>query len=188
LVRIDARVLEGESVIDSQSVFFMTPDRNEESWSVRMTVRDGVTDITHTEVGARVGTDMKVTITSNDGKNERIIRPQVATEGFVSRVESYLLPMIYVRSGIPTIYGTYAYQSQTERVQYRRDVLEQPSEAGKPFTLRTKLSDDQPTEQVSLYDAKGVLIRSELATGVLSEPSSLAQIKEIWTKKQLPVN
>jgi hypothetical protein len=164
-----------------------------------MTIRNGATSVTHTEVGARVGTDMKVTITSDDGKNERVIRPQVATEGYISRVESYLLPMILVRGAIPTVYGTYAYQSQTERVQYRRDVLEQPkagtsgTEAAantpaKPFTLRTKLSDDQPVEQVSLFDAKGAMIRSELTAGVLSEPSSLAEIKKIWKAKGLPVD
>jgi hypothetical protein len=187
LVRIDARVLDGERIIDSTSAFFMTPDRNEESWSVRMTIRTGETSVTHTEVGARVAQDMKVTITSDDGSDERIIRPQVAPEGYISRVESYLLPNILIRANIPTIYGSYAYQSQSERVQYRRDILEQPRETGKAFTLRTRLSDDQPTDQVSLFDASGKFLRSELATGVLSEPSTGQDIRKLWQAKGLPL-
>jgi hypothetical protein len=187
IVRIDARVLDGERIIDSSSAFFMTPDRNEESWSVRMTIRTGETNVTHTEVGARVGQDMKVTITSDDGSNERVIRPQVGPEGYINRVESYLMPAILVRANIPTIYGSYAYQSQSERVQYRRDILEQPRGNSKAFTLRTRLSDDQPTDQVTLLDDKGNLVRAELSTGVLSEPSTGQEIRKLWQAKGLPL-
>jgi hypothetical protein len=187
IVRIDARVLDGERIIDSSSAFFMMPDRSEESWSVRMTIRTGETSVTHTEVGARVGQDMKVTITSDDGSNERVIRPQVAPEGYISRVESYLMPAILVRASMPTIYGSYAYQSQSERVQYRRDILEQPRGGSKAFTLRTRLSDDQPTDQVTLLDEKGNLVRGELSTGVLSEPSTGQEIRKLWQAKGLPL-
>lgn len=186
IVQLDARFLSGEQVVDSQSVFFMTPDRREETWSTVMTVRDGDKKATHHESGARTDKTMSVRIES-PGEAPRNVTPQIAGDGYISRVEGFLLPQLLVKKKIAAAYGFYGYQSQASTIQFRRDILSQPKKAGEPWKLVTRLAEGQP-EQTSYLDDNGNFIRTQLPEGLISEPIELAKLLELWKSKGLPVN
>lgn len=185
IVRIQARILEGDAVIDSVSAFFVSQDRKEEIWSVKMTSRRGGDTMTVNETGARADDQMTVRI-DGQGITPTTVKPQIAGEGYVSRVESFLLPLLLVRKGIAGEYGFYVYQSQAQRIQLRRDVLDRDPDREGVWKLATRLSEDQP-DQVSWYKDSGELIRSDLPAGRVSEPTTPADLLALWKTKGLPV-
>ncbi len=186
IVQLDARFLHAEQVVDSRSVFFMTPDRREEIWSTDMTIRDGDKKATHRESGARTDKTMSVRVES-PGEAPRNIMPQIAGDGYLSRVEGFLLPQLLVKKKIPAAYGFYGYQSQASTIQFRRDILSQPRKEGEPWKLVTRLTEGQP-EQTSYFDDNGNFIKTNLPEGLVSEPIDLAKLLELWKSKGLPVN
>lgn len=59
LVRVESRTLTPDGTIDSAGAFFMTPDGREESWTIRMAIRNhGAKPAVWTETGARSGRSM----------------------------------------------------------------------------------------------------------------------------------
>ncbi len=200
IVRIDARFLQNESVVDSQSIFHMAYDRQEENWSVLMTIRSGgmapkdkdgkrkalATDQTHSETGARYKDKMQVLV-SSPGEQPKTIQPQIMGEGYISRVESYLLPQLLVRKGVPLEYGFYAYQSQAERITLRKDSLERPKSDSLPWKLTTRLAEGMP-ETTSYYQPDGTLTKGDAGTGIVSEIIPLTELIDLWKKKGLPMD
>lgn len=186
IVQLDARFLQGEEVVDSQSIFFMTPDRREEVWTITMTVRDGDKKTTHRESGARTDKIMSVRVESA-GQPPETITPSIAGDGYISRVEGFLMPQLLVKKKIPAAYGFYGYQSQAGAIQFRRDILSQPKNAGEPWKLVTRLAEGQP-EQTAYLDDNGNFIKTQLPEGLVSEPIEIAKLLEIWKSKGLPVN
>ena len=151
-----------------------------------MTVRDGDKKATHHESGARTDKTMSVRIES-PGEAPRNVTPQIAGDGYISRVEGFLLPQLLVKKKIAAAYGFYGYQSQASTIQFRRDILSQPKKAGEPWKLVTRLAEGQP-EQTSYLDDNGNFIRTQLPEGLISEPIELAKLLELWKSKGLPVN
>jgi len=199
MVRIDARFLAKDlttdtyEVFDSSGSFFLSVDRSEESWILKTTSRGRGGPATWTEVGARITNkagqvSLSVT-TTGPGSAPQTIRPLVQGEGYISRVEAYLLPQILVRSGIAADYGFYVYQSseQVGAVRLRRDALEQPQDMPGVWRLTTRLSEDTP-EQVSLLQSSGQLIRTTLADGRVWEPVTPERLLQIWKAAHLPVD
>ncbi len=198
VVRIDARFLQEQSIVDSQSIFHMTYDRQEENWSVVMTIRTGAADAkgknakdqpadqTHSETGARFKDKMQVLVNS-PGQAPKTIQPQIMGDGYVSRVESFLLPQLLVRKGMPLTYGFYAYQSQSERITMRRDSLERPKAEGLPWKLTTRLAEGMP-ETVSYYDARGVITKGDAGSGIVTEVITIKDLYDLWKKKGLPLD
>jgi hypothetical protein len=188
IVRMDARFVEGGQIIDSASIFFVSKERTAEVWSIVMKVVSdkAAKPVNHSETGAREETLMTIRVES-EGKPAKTVTPQIAGDGYMSRVEAFMLPAMLVKKGIPAIYGSYAYQSQVEKVAFRRDVLEQPKEEGKPWKLTTRLVEGQP-EQTSEFNADGTLIRTRLPNGILSEPTSGQKLLALWRQKGLPIN
>jgi hypothetical protein len=193
VVRIDARFLQDTSIVDSQSIFHMAYDRTEENWSVRMTIRGEDFDPkkdkqppTHSETGARFNDQMQVRVES-PGSPPKTIKPQIMGEGYISRVESFLLPQLLVRKGVPLTYGFYAYQSQSERITLRRDSLERPNAEGQPWKLTTRLAEGMP-ETVSSFDANGTLTTGDAGNNITTEVIPLKDLFDLWKKKNLPMN
>lgn len=187
IFRMDARVLLKERAIDNSSIFFVSPDREEEAWNVRTAIRDAQRKVTaqSSEVGARSNKSMSVQIDMS-GSPSKVVKPVLQGEGYISRVESYLMPQLLIRSGIATEYGFYAYQSADEKIMLRRDIVEQPSDRPGMWRVTTRLSEDKPP-QVSIFNERGVHIRTELADGTVWEPISLQKLGELWRSKGLPM-
>ncbi len=188
LVRIDARNLEGETIYDSQGLYFMSPDRSEEAWTLQLAIRqpNNKTPQTWVETGARSASSMNVS-TSGRGQQGKSARPTVPDNGYLTQVESLILPALLTRFGEPREYGFYTYQSEFGNIRVRRDTLEQPSDKPGVFRLTTRISEDRPA-QTALYTAKGELIRAQLSNGSIREPVQLQRLVELWKSKKLPMN
>ncbi len=188
LVRIDARLIEGKDLIDSRSMFFVSPDRAEESWSIGLGVQgmDRTNRRSYSEIGVRSGKNLSVTVagTGNPGITSK---PVIESAGYISRVDSYLLPQILVRTGLQGDFGFYVFQSDTGNIKMRRDVISQPSDRPDCWTLQTRLSEDGKL-QTSTYTSQGVLLSSSLPDGSVWEPTDIRRLETLWKTKGLPMN
>lgn len=188
LVRIDARLVEGKDMIDSQSLFFVTPDRSEEAWTISLGVQgmDRTNKRTYSEVGVRTGKTLSVTVVGA-GNAGVVSKPVIESAGYVSRVDSFLLPQILVRTKLEGDFGFYVFQSDTGNIKLRRDVLIQPPEQPDTWVIQTRLSEDSKV-QTSTYTAEGVLISSALPDGSVWEPTDLDRIAKLWRAKGMPMD
>lgn len=185
LVRIDARFRQGQGLADIQGLFFMTPDRKDEAWTVSTTRREGKETQTYTETGARSGTDMQIKV-QQEGATSRSLKPLLQGEGYITRVEAYILPQLLLRAKARGEFGFYTWQSDLGKIVLRRDTMTQP--AGKPdlWKLSTRLHEDAPP-QTALLSSKGQVLRTELGDGSLWEPTDLNRLTQLWKSKGLPL-
>lgn len=187
LMQMDARGVDGQTVIDSRAIYFMSPDRSDEAWVVRNAIREPKGDpIVSSEIGGRSGTSMSVT-TSSSAVPSQTIRPTIQGEGYINGFEAMLLPRILIRAATPGEYGFYAYQSKAGTIRLRRDTVEQPADRAGVWRITTRLGEDQKP-QVSYYAADGRLIRTELPDGSVWEPIELERLVQIWRSKGLPTD
>jgi hypothetical protein len=185
IVRMDARIVGGGLVVDSQSVFFMSSDREHEAWTVRNGVKNKDSRQLFTEAGARTGTSMIVKV-EGTGTTPQTHRPSIQGEGYVSQVEALILPQLLLRSEVMAEHGYYAYQSQATTIRLRRDLLEElPGNQG--WRITTRLTEDRPA-QVSYFRTNGELIRTELPDGSVWEPTTLQKLEQLWRTKGLPMD
>lgn len=187
LMQMDARGVDGKTIVDSKSVYFMSPDRSEEAWLVRNAMREPKRDpIVMSEIGGRSGTSVSVTTTSSVTPSQTL-RPLIQGEGYISGLEAMLLPRILVRAATPGEYGFYAYQSKTGTIRLRSDHVDQPADRPGTWRITTKLGEDQKP-QVSYYNSDGKLARTELPDGSVWEPIELDRLVQIWKSKGLPTD
>lgn len=190
LCRIRARVRQGSDFLDSEGLYFMTPDRGEETWSVTMGVRDMVTGKVRgswREVGVREGEEMTVSV-EETGKPAKAIQPLWQAEGYLCQVEAFLLPQLLVRAGVETGFGFYTYRSDSGTIALRRDTLARDDAiAGTTaWAVTTTFREDLP-QQVARYTEAGDLIRAERGDDQVVTPIELKQLLDLWAKKGLPV-
>ncbi len=189
LLQVDARYLDGSSrIVDMESLFFMSADRNEEAWTIRQALREGGKVVTTAETGARNGLSMTVRTEISGQPNPQVFSPRFESEAYISQVESYLLPQLLIGARLPATYGFYVFQSRDGRCKLRTDVLEQPADRPGLWRLTTSFADEpQKTRQVSLYNDAGELIRTELPDGMVWEPIELDRLVRLWRTKDLPM-
>ncbi len=172
------------SIVDTTARYFMTPDRQEESWTVTTALRDSRTSKVRTlgETGARRGASMTVQITE-PGKPPRSMQPTVAPQAYLTQVETHLLPRILQRSGAETELGFYAYRSDSYSVTLRRDLTQR--ELGGAWTQTTTFREgDEP--QKSVFRDDGELIRTVLPDGRMWTATTPQELKKLWERKGLP--
>lgn len=188
IIRIESRSLHQSLIIDSSAVFFLSLDKNEETWSVEMAIRDTKTGQLQrsTELGIREGNDLTVSTRLGDAPLVTS-KPQIEGPAYLSRVESFLLPILLVQTGLPADYRFYSFQSQSGRIQMRADSLEPLDNQRAAWKLTTRLSQDTEP-QVELLDADGKMIRTQLDDGGRWEPIELARLGRLWRSKRLPMN
>ncbi len=195
LARIRGRILTPVGTGDTEGIYFMTPDRAEEAWSVRTVVRGddgrGQKDAvlaSATETGARSGHTISVVV-DEKGQPSKTIQPvlQERGKGYVSQVEAYLLPQILMLKKAPGDYGFYAYQSQSGTVSLRRDTLSQDAKAAGAWTIETVFREGAGgSPQKSVYTEDGRLVRTVLEDGRVWEPIDGETLLQLWKKKGLP--
>lgn len=194
IVQIDARFIDNGQVGDTNSAFFMSLDRQHEVWTVRQAIRrwkagenapskEGAVVIT--ELGARDGANMIVEL-STPGKPKETVKPIMQGDGYISRVEAYLLPYLMIRKGLTTEFGFYSYDSRQSTIRLRRDTLDQPEGAGGVWRVTTLLSEeDRP--QVATFAHDAALLRIQLPDGRFREPTTGPKLLQLWKSKGLPV-
>jgi hypothetical protein len=190
LVRIDARYLQGQTVVDSIGIYFMTPDRKEEAWMLQMAVREpGRRDPAKwVEIGARDQLSMNVTI-SGTGQEEQTWRPVVPEAGYITMVEGFLLPQLMIGSGAKSVERAfYTYQSKypDHKVRLRRDRLAQVSDRNGAWKLETRPSEEEDP-QVSVYNEQGNLVQIVFPDTSVMAPTTLQRLADIWRNKNLPM-
>jgi hypothetical protein len=188
LAQVRVRVLDKDGAVDSTAIYFMTTDRKEETWSVRMTRRhlDSGKDLgTWNEIGARVDNDLTVLV-SAEGAPAREVKPVVESDGYLTQVEAYLLPQLLIRGGAEAEYGFYTYRTDTSAVSFRRETLAKTPNDG--WMITTELREDfQP--QVAYYTAQGEFVRSERTSEsdpFVAKPIELDELLKLWQRKKLP--
>lgn len=193
VVRIDARVLEGDLIIDSVGVYFMTPDRREEAWTLQTVIKDPKArkPVTWTEVGGRL--EGKMTVMTDGSQESKGAQPMVPDLGYLNQVESFLLPQLLIQhrradaKGREGEYGFYSYQSEFGNVRLRRDTLGEAQDRAGAWLLTTQMNEDRPA-QVSIYNERGELIQTKLANGNIWVPIQLDRLAELWRSKGHPMN
>ena len=188
VVRIQSRTLHQGLVIDSAAVFFLSLDRSEESWSVEMAVRDQQTGQVQrsSEIGVRYDDDLPVSTRVGDAPAETS-KPQLHGPGYVSRVESFLLPYLLIQTGLPAEYRFYSFQSQSGQIQMRSDVLDRQAESELgAWKLTSRLSQDVEP-QTSLLGPDGAMLLTTLDDGSRWQPIELSRLGRLWRAKRLPM-
>jgi len=182
LVRVDARTLHQGNIVDSQAIYFLSTDRARETWSVINVIRPAEGEprsITQTVVRE----DRKLTVTILRGPGEPEISTwTLPTQGYISRVELYLLPRLVAAKNVPVELGFYAYSEMNNRVSLRRDVFEKdPLGTWKRTSTIAEVTD--PLRDT--LDAAGNLLRRELPEGQIVEPIERERLQRIWSGKSL---
>ncbi len=186
LLRIDALLLQDDIRVDSQATYFLSIDRNRESWTVRMSLREGDNPPNRwEETGARDESSMVVRVEQNSS-HPRVIKPLTQTEGYVSVLESYMMGPLLVKAGVPADFAFYAYESQGEKVSLRTDSASRPNGADGPYKIVTRPREDGPS-QTSYYRPDGSLIRIERPDGRVWEPIDFQRLVALWRAKGLPL-
>ncbi|MBX9738048.1 MAG: hypothetical protein K2X32_14090, partial [Phycisphaerales bacterium] len=173
-------------IIDSQAIYFLSSDRGEETWSIRMTIKDpdGGRPQVYTETGARTGDLLTIALNSpsEDGKT---IRPLIQGAGYVSQLEAQLLPRLLVRSRTTADVGLYAYRSESKSVVLRRDKLIADPK-GRDLWVVTTRHREEPDVQTSVLNSEGDLLRSELSDGRVWEAVTPTELFNRYRTKGLP--
>lgn len=187
ILRIDGLVLldDGRRA-DSRGVYYLSRDRNQEAWSVTMAIRsDNAKPEVWTELGARNGRSMSVQIDQPD-RSSHTIRPAIVGDGYISRLESYLLPQLLIRAGKPGRYAFYAYDQAAESNRLRRAELAKAPD--RPDVWRVTVRQIDETFETSDYNQYARLIRAETSDGLIKRPIEFDRLYKIWESKGLPLN
>lgn len=186
VLKLEARIVDAGVIYDTISMFFLAEDRSTEAWLVRGSKREKGPVSTWTETGARDGNNMTVRIDPPSGPSQSF-KPLIEGEGYISRLESALLPDLLMRKRLPGEYGFFVYQSESGTIRLRRDSLTQSDDRAGLWTLTTRLNDDaQP--QTTLMNERAELVRVELPEGRVWEPTKLDRLVSLWRRAGLPLD
>lgn len=191
LVRMNIRLLQPDSgnlIVDTEALFWLSKDFDEEAWSIRMANRRrGDLVGTYTEFGLREGRRMQIII-EGMGETSRSIHPLIRGEGYISQVQTWLLPQLLAEVGIESEYAFYAYRSADERIRLRRDTVEKPSDRQGVTRIITQLVETRDDTQETLLDSEGRFMRTTLSDGRVWEDTTLDRLARLWRSKGLPMN
>lgn len=190
-VRYDSRVRVDDNLVDMQGIFYLSTDRKDELWTLTLALKTKGKPVVTREVGARHGDSMTVTVTDGNGLTKgRPIQATIPPEGYISRVEHYLLPQILVRKAVTADFGFYSYSHDDHRIRLRTDQLS-PEKSGKVFELTTSLrslAGEKTLLQTARLRENGDLIELTMADGSTWEPTTVQRLLELWKSKGLPLN
>ena len=140
------------------------------------------------EIGARDQQSMNITV-SGTGQEEQTWRPVVPEAGYITMVESFLLPQLLISSGAKggeRAFYTYQSKYPDHKVRLRRDILAQVSDRNGVWKLETRPSEEEDP-QVSLYNERGDLVQIAFPDGSVLMPTNLQRLADIWENKNLPM-
>ena len=192
LLRLDGSVLlddgfGGVSRADSRAVYYLSADRKQESWKVDMSIHtegDPKPEV-WSELGVRVGDTMSVQIT-NANRESSTIRPSIRGDGYVSRLESSIMPQLLIRAEAEGAFAFYAYDQAAEVNRLRTVTASRAADRPDLWRIRTELSSDQ--WEASEFNSYGRLIRSETSDGLVKRPIEFERLYAIWNAKGLPLD
>lgn len=198
-------------IVDSRATYFIADDRKQELWSLVATMGAPVTinaDSTNPavgtpapqaktgggsvqvfrETGARSGRTLTVSL-SAPGEPASVIKPLIQGEGYLSQAWAQLLPRMMVRMGTgrqtSQEAGFYVYRTDSRTITLRRDTITPDPKGRGMFVVTTRTRED-PKGQVSVLNAEGDLLRTELSDGRVWEPTTPMELFRLYKSKGLP--
>ncbi len=192
VLRVDGSVLlddgfGGTSRADSRAVYYLSEDRKQESWKVDMSIHTEGAPKPEiwSEMGMRLGDSMSVQIT-NSNRDSSTIRPSIRGDGYVSRLEAYLMPQLLIHAEAEGEFAFYAYDQTAEVNRLRTVNASRAADRPGLWRVRTELSTDQ--WEASEFNEYGRLIRSETSDGLVKRPIEFERLYGIWNAKGLPLD
>ncbi len=199
LVKIEARAVLGPAenptrqVVDSQAIYWMKLDaqgRGEESWSMKMILKESGEEAVYTEVGARLGDHLTVTVNA-PGLQPVEKRWRIPEEGYISQAETHLIPRLLARAGAQADMAFYSYSSSLNEMKLRKEQLsrvDDPKAANNAvWKLSTEVTEGAAPRQYFL-DAQGDLARGQMPDGAILMPTNPEDLRAAWKRKGLPTN
>lgn len=186
IVQLDAMALESELRVDTRAIYFVSEDFKEESWTVKMALRQGPTTTESSITGARSGTSMTVQLQQGSSSAPTVTRPVIQGEGYISQAIMHILAPILVENAEVGPYAGYAYNPSTNTISLRWDTVEQPADKPGLWIIRSRPDDNTPAVN-HVFNARGDLMRSEMHNGRLWEPITLDRLVNLWRRKGLPL-
>lgn len=185
VLQIDAMALEPSLRVDSRSVFFVSLDGNEETWTIRMSLTQNGEKTVSTATGVRVGDQLTVSTVQGREPTETV-RPVVPGTGYVAQAKTYMLGHLIVHKGLVGDFASYAFNSTTSAVSLRWDRVSRSGSDPDRWVVRTKLTPKSPVSETE-YGKDGGLLRVTLANGRVWEPTTLGSLVDLWERKGLPL-
>ncbi|MEN0019828.1 MAG: hypothetical protein AAF747_02975 [Planctomycetota bacterium] len=192
IVRIKSRSLVDNQIIDSQGTYFLSQDRQEEAWSIKLAIRrpgDDQFRRASTETAFRSGNSMQID-TRLDRGDPITIKPRIDGQGYISQVEAYLLPQLLIPKGIKTDFRFYRFNSSAGRIRLRQDIVTNPEP--NRWIFETMLTEDAKHPQHAIYDANANLIAIRLKDqdggDMIWAPTTLSELLRLWELKNLPLD
>lgn len=201
LVKIEARAVapagSGLQIVDSQSISWLKLDstgRGEEAWSLRMVLRERGRDSVYSEVGARLGDQLVVTVNA-PGAQPIEKSWKIPPEGYLSQAETHLLPRLLARAGVLTDMAFYAYSSSLNEIKLRTERLTRldPNDADDKlppdavWTLSSEITEGL-APRVLVLSSDGDTLQGRMPDQSRIAPSNPEEIRAIWRRKGLPTD
>lgn len=197
-------------IVDSRATSFIADDGKQELWSLVATMGQPVAinpDTTNPsastpaaaakgggsvqvfrETGARSGRTLTVSL-SAPGEPASVIKPLIQGEGYLSQTWAQLLPRMMVRMGVGREVsqeaGFYVYRTDSRTITLRRDTVT-PDPKGRGLFVVTTRTREDPKGQVSVLNAEGDVLRTELSDGRVWEPTTPMELFRLYKAKGLP--
>ncbi len=170
-------------VFDVVSLAFLSTDRKTEDWKTTQTLRKEEATSNATLIGARQGQRLTVNL-SQDGANYNPKKIALPSQGYLSQVELYLLPLLLPR-GEQTAEAGFWFYRETDIV-FRKDKTEPWTEEPGLWRWVSEISSQAgPTE--SIIEPSGAVRSKRTADGVRWEATSLEELLALWRRKGLPI-
>lgn len=182
IAQVDAKILHGDHIIESQSIFFLSDDRTSETWSITQIVRQGVRKAVQTMTVIR--RDDRLTVKVEATAQPPIEKEYALPKGYISKVEQYLLPRLVVAQDLPNIFGFYHLEPATNRITFRRDTFDKLDSGG---WKHTETRSENAAPMVTILNPDGSIRSRTLDTGDRCEPIARERLRQIWRNKSLPI-
>lgn len=187
IVQIDAKLIDQSLEVHTEAIYFLSDDRREEAWTLRMALRQGKQPTVWTETGARSGSTLIVSVREGDGA-ATTVEPTIEGLGYLSVLETHILGPLLIASERTGEYAFHTYQSSSGEIRMRTDALSATDSTNNAddaaFQLTSSYDDGTPS-QTSLFDKNGKLIRVEQPDGRIWEPIEQNRLVRLWDAKGL---
>jgi len=184
ILQIDARALLFNSVVDSQGIFFLSRDRQDERWSLRNTVRKGRSSSTTTQTLVRKGDKLSYVV-ERPGKPRHTGEFAIPPRGYLSKIESALLPRLIATRNIPGDFAYYAFDPGLDTIVLKYESFESDGDGNWNSELRHV---ENSLPHSSIYDSRGRIMQRVTPDGQRLVPIESDRLRKIWAAKDLPID
>ncbi len=173
-------------VTEVESLAWMSFDRKREVWSTRQVTYEKVprgyrvatrSSISGSREGGRI--DVAVNVDGVGVSNHNFTVP----DAYLSQAEQHLIYRL-LNPGHEGTYLMYLFRPQTSDVKRRSEIIKATSDPDR-FTVESRQDPSQPAT-TKIISAKGEIIRMEIPSGQITEPSDPAVLQKLWRAKGLP--